>query len=649
MQGEKPSLRVLLADAPFAELGAPSIALGLLKAVGEQAGHRVEILPLSLGYASRFVEPAVYKRIVDGSRLGLGEWIFAEAAFGRFEPDGAREASYREYLLRQGFDPELLAVLEGLRDRAPEFLDFCLDLVDWGSYDLVGFTTTCVELNPSLALARRLKERFPGLKTALGGAKCEGEMGEELFASFGWIDYVFSGEADLSLPELLDDLARGGSRPVPGVFRRDAGPAGAVPGPAVKTDLDTLPPPDYSDHFRWFQTFGAGAFVRPALKLEGSRGCWWGDKSLCTFCGLNGSMVQFRSKRAETLLREICQAVDRYRVFRIDFTDNIVDHRYLDTLFPRLRELGLTLDLFLEVKSNLKLRHLLTLYEAGVRALQPGIEAVSSHILRLMKKGVTGIQNVYFLRTATEIGFRTNWSLLFNFPGETVEDYEETLDILQSITHLPPPGYCGPIGLDRFSPYYEEARGEGARIRILGPGEHYRHILPLPEERLRRMAYSFEYRVEERSAELAPLLEEVSAQAGLWRKRYVPQSLLYYEGPSCLRIEDRRFNRPPRSLTFGKAEKEIYLACQEPATPEQIARSLAARSEGFGYDASEVRAFLDTLVRERFVLREGERYLGLAERFGGPARSRAGESQVLPAQPVFERLEPQRVAHGQDA
>lgn len=635
MRGGKP-LRILLADVPFAELGAPSLALGLLKAVGMRAGHHVETLPLSLCYASRFTEAAVYERIVASARAGFGEWVFAEAAFGRFEPDGAKDPSYLEYLRRQGVRPELLAELESLRARAPEFLEHCLALVDWGSFDLVGFTTTCVDLNPSLALARRLKERFPALRIALGGAKCEGEMGEELFASFPGIDFVFLGEADVSFPELLDDLARGGTSPIQGVLRRDAPPDGAALRPAVKTELDALPSPDYTDYFRWFQLFGANTFAHPALKLEGSRGCWWGQKSLCTFCGLNGSMVDFRSKSAETLLHEICTAVDRYRVFRIAFTDNIVDHRYLDTLFPRLRDLGLTLDLFLEVKSNLKLRHLLTLWDAGVRSLQPGIEGMSTQILRLMKKGVTGIQNVYFLRTATEIGFRSGWNLLFNFPGETRKDYEETLDILRSITHLPPPGYCGPIGLDRFSPYYEAARtpGSGSPVRILGPEEHYRHVLPLPEERLFRVAYSFAYTVDGRPPELDPLLGEITAFIERWRELYTPGALLYYEGPSCLRIEDHRFNLAPRTLTFGKTEKDIYLACREPAMPEQIERMLAARPEGCLYDASEVRELLETLVRERLVLREGERYLALAERFGGiPFSARRSDAPALAAMP----------------
>ncbi|HTQ78722.1 MAG TPA: RiPP maturation radical SAM C-methyltransferase [Thermoanaerobaculia bacterium] len=637
--GSTSPLSVLLADMPFGEYGAPSFALGLLKAIGGRAGHRVETLPLSLHYAARFCPPALYDSILEKSRLGLGEWIFADAAFGDFTPQGSADPTYAGYLARLGQPAELIETAAHLRFVAPGFLSYCLELVDWRRYDLVGFTTTCVELNPALALARRIKEISPGTRIALGGAKCEGEMGAELFRVFDWLDFVFAGEADVAFPALLDDLAAGAGRPIPGVYRRDdrehpddreAG-ATASPGPAQKTDLNQLPTPDYTDYFRWFETLGAGHFARASVKLEGSRGCWWGEKSLCTFCGLNGSMVQFRSKRPEVVLREICELVDHHRVFRLGFTDNIIDHGYLDTLFPQLPELGLTLDIFVEIKSNLKRRHLEILREAGVRTLQAGIEALDTHILRLMKKGVTGIQNVFLLRTASELGMKVAWNLLFGFPGETAADYEHTLDVLQSITHLAPPEVCSPIGLDRFSPYYEaaqappEANGGGPHIRLTGPDEHYRHVLPLPEESLRRLAYSFAYRLEGRDPATVPLFSTVEAFVSRWQSEAMPHTLIYYVGPSCLRIEDRRFNLPSRAVHFGRAEKAIYLGCTEPATPEQLVRNLTAAGASFPYSAPEVQSFLDSLVTERFVLREGDRYLALAQRASGGRRAGDGD------------------------
>ena len=61
-------------------------------------------------------------------------------------------------------------------------------------------------------------------------------------------------------------------------------------------DLDALPVPDYSDYFRDLDASGVSADVLPVLLFETARGCWWGAKSHCTFCGLNGGAMAFRAK-----------------------------------------------------------------------------------------------------------------------------------------------------------------------------------------------------------------------------------------------------------------------------------------------------------------------------------------------------------------
>ena len=50
--------------------------------------------------------------------------------------------------------------------------------------------------------------------------------------------------------------------------------------------------------------------VVPTLLFETSRGCWWGAKSHCTFCGLNGETMAFRSKSPRRALDELEQLGD---------------------------------------------------------------------------------------------------------------------------------------------------------------------------------------------------------------------------------------------------------------------------------------------------------------------------------------------------
>ena len=154
-------------------------------------------------------------------------------------------------------------------------------------------------------LLRRLKARYPEIHTAMGGANCEGEMGAALHALFPFVDYVCSGEGDRVVPELVRRLLAGESPlGLPGIFargeaaaagRRDARADGARPGRSAVPGLRRL--------LRPVPASSLAAVETPTLALETSRGCWWGAKHHCTFCGLNGGTMQYRSKSPERAAR----------------------------------------------------------------------------------------------------------------------------------------------------------------------------------------------------------------------------------------------------------------------------------------------------------------------------------------------------------
>ncbi|MEM9552958.1 MAG: RiPP maturation radical SAM C-methyltransferase [Acidobacteriota bacterium] len=607
--------RVLLAELPFRAARMPSLAFGLLKALGQREGFQVDVAHFDLHFALRFTGMSAYSFVADAADGGLGEWIFSEAVFGDGAPRGAHGRSFGEYLAARDLDAEQIELVERLRAMVPAFLRHCEATVDWSAYDLVGFTTTCSELTPALALARRLRARHPHLRFLLGGAQCEGEMGEEILARFPEIDYVFSGEADVSWPRFLHAWSPEGVEPIPGIFSRDAGAAEAPRRPAPRAQLDTLPTPDYSDYFRCLGELGGGS-DDVLLMIEGSRGCWWGEHSHCTFCGLNGTMMAYRQKDPERVVGEIEELVERHRHFQFSFADNILDYDAHKDLLPLLADADYPLKLFAEVKVNLKRPQLELMQRAGIDSIQPGIESLSTSVLALMRKGVNALQNVQLLKWSEELRIVVFWNLLMGFPGESDDDYAVMLDLLESVTHLQPPQVATPLRLDRFSPYYTEARaahdGEGASpFRLRGPAESYFHTLALPPESIERLAYHFEYDLDIEMPE--ERMREVRAFVERWRDGYRPQSLVSLVGRDFLRIDDRRFNRVARSYTFGPREKAIYLACGEITTAKSVAATVALEAHGgFDVGAKQVGAFLDSLVGERLVAREGSRYLALA-------------------------------------
>src|SRR3712207_5823960 len=118
-------------------------------------------------------------------------------------------------------------------------------------------------------------------------------------------------------------------------------------------DLDSLPYPDYDDYFAQFGASTLPTVETPTLAIETSRGCWWGQKHHCTFCGLNGQGMQYRSKSSQRALDELDSLTGRYGVRKVYAVDNILDLKYFDTVLVELAGRPRPPRLFYETKANL--------------------------------------------------------------------------------------------------------------------------------------------------------------------------------------------------------------------------------------------------------------------------------------------------------
>src|SRR3712207_6947805 len=94
----------------------------------------------------------------------------------------------------------------------------------WHEVDVVGFSSTYQQNAASFALARRLKQRYPGILTVFGGANFDGEMGLELVRAIECVDFAVIGEADTAFPRLLASLQAGEDPSgIPGIALRQGG------------------------------------------------------------------------------------------------------------------------------------------------------------------------------------------------------------------------------------------------------------------------------------------------------------------------------------------------------------------------------------------------------------------------------------------
>lgn len=343
-------------------------------------------------------------------------------------------------------------------------------------------------------------------------------------------------------------------REASGLVRTAAAPA--------HRDLDDLPPPDYREYFARAERLG---LLAPAerrevwLPFESSRGCWWGAKHHCTFCGLNATTMSYRSKSAARVLAELDTLARRHRTLRFEAVDNILDMRHLTELFPALADGRHDYEFFYEVKANLTGEQLRTLARGGVTRLQPGLESLSSHVLGLMDKGVRAAQNVNLLRWAGYYGIDVAWSILWGFPGETAEDYAGQAALVPHLTHLQPPADSGRIWLERFSPLFRT-------VQKRSPEQSYRYVYP-PDLDLDRLAYFFDDESGDAlpDAAYAPLTAALDDWSAAWSREPRP-ALTYRAAAGALQIRDTRHPGGAGTYTFDGPIAEVYLSCVDRPT-----------------------------------------------------------------------------------
>jgi len=611
---------------PYGPEMSPSLGLSLLKASLAPLGVSSRVLYLTLSFAER-VGVGPYTRVAtDGTRAIrelAGEWVFREALFG--EDPGADARWEREVLLSRACWPErelarpvpasFLAELRRARRLAAPFLGHALAEVLAHRPRLVGFTSVFQQHVASLALARRIKEASPSTVVVLGGANCEGAMGAETVRSFPFVDAAVSGEGDHVFADLVRRALEGRALDgLPGVATpANAGAllaAGRFPNAPTVTRMDDLPVPDDSDYFEQFRASRFAGAWTPGLFLETARGCSWGEKSHCTFCGLNGTTMAFRSKSPARALSELKALVARHPASDLQVVDNILDTRYFESLLPELAKEPPRSPVFWETKSSLRKEQVRLLADAGVTRIQPGIESLSDSVLRLMRKGVTALQNVQLLKWGREQGVTPYWNLLWGFPDEEPAEYARMARLVPLLTHLAPPSGVSGLRLDRFSPGFDDADRLG--FLDVAPMPSYAAVYPLPPERLANLAYSFAFtrRGAGRPGEyVAPLLRAVAR----WKREADASALFSVPAGDALFVFDlRAAAKRPLTLLRGVA-RAVHDACDASTTVRAVAEKV--RSE-CGFSREEAESALDALVDDRLLLRDGDRHLALAVPLG---------------------------------
>jgi ribosomal peptide maturation radical SAM protein 1 len=553
---------VLLVVPPFSGVDRPSLALHLLQACAREAGFAVDVFYANLYLANRLGH-RLYETISYAPTFWLlGERFFAGAAYKK--PALTRDSLAK---LRNRKDVEFEIDSDLLLDfagQASAFADKIAARIAEARYPIVGFSTTFEQTAASIALINRVKAIDAGVITIIGGANCEGPMAQGVLSLSSDIDYVFSGESEASFRLFLENW-QANKLSSQRIIEAEAG----VP-------LEQLPLPDYQEFYSQLHTFLPAVAEAGDLWLpyESSRGCWWGAKHHCTFCGLNAQTMAHRTKPGGKVLEDLCALLARHPSRKVSMVDNIMPHEYFKTFLPHVKEALGDIHIFYEEKANLSLEQVLLLKEAGVHVIQPGIESLSSRVLKLIDKGVTARKNIELLRFARAADLSLNWNYLIGFPGDLAENYWEVVNLIPALVHLTPPSGLSGLSIDRFSPYFERPSDFG--VREIRPMASYVDVLPESAD-VFAVAYHFHAEYDSESRRDTAVQDALRTAIGAWRALWsqdeaAPPALSVCPvDDEMYLLVDSRFNRSEPAIEFiDAARMRLVLTGESDGNPEWL-------------------------------------------------------------------------------
>lgn len=580
----------LIIVPPFASLDKPSLAAHILQSCGRKAGFEVKVLYANFILAAEIGEMNYEMLCYTPIQDMIGERLFASAAFN-LPPLGGD--GFKDRLNNSWLDYEYENVIpkveppdiRNLEPNVVKWLEKVNEAVIQNNFKVIGCTTSFEQTAASVALLNTIKHTFPEIITIIGGANCLGEMAKGILSLSSSIDYVFSGEGEISFPAFLKDI------------KEDRRPKDHIIYGKPCMNLDKIPIPDFTEFYRQLEFWLPNSSIVDSnniwLTYESSRGCWWGEKHQCTFCGLNGEIIRYRQKSADCLLNELKELLKNHPTKNVCMTDNNMPYEYFKTLVPRLNNEIPNANIFYQIKANQSLNNIMALKKSGIALIQPGIESLSTPCLKLMNKGVTAGQNINLLRYARSTGMALSWNILCAIPGDKLEEYYHMLNILPLMHHLHPPLGLSHLSIERFSQYFVHPDKYGiSNMQYL---DAYSAIFPHCAD-IEKIAYHFVADYNSESKEhpdvMYKLKEEISSWRNSWDLSSAPPTLAVTDLGSDLYILFDTRELP--------GTQKIYFLTSDQASVALTGESLESKDE------------IEWALKKKLIVKIDSKYIPLA-------------------------------------
>lgn len=294
---------------------------------------------------------------------------------------------------------------------------------------VLGLSVYSGTLPSSLFVAKILKEKYPDIKIVMGGGIFSGELElnslnfKKFIKKTPYIDKVIIGEGEKLFLKFLN-----------GEFPESQKVLTIEDIGRDLLDIDSAPIPDFSD-------FNLSYYMQMASYT--SRSCPF----QCNFCVETTYWGEYRKKEAKNIFNELVELNHRYGKGIFLMCDSLLNPVVSD-LANEFNRSDKTIYWggYLRVDKNVcDIKNTLNWRKGGFYRARLGIESGSPKILGLMKKKIDLNQVRNAVSSLAIAGIKTTLMFVIGYPGETEEDFQMTLNLIEELKEQIYEADCNPF------------------------------------------------------------------------------------------------------------------------------------------------------------------------------------------------------------
>lgn len=297
--------------------------------------------------------------------------------------------------------------------------------------EVICFSVNANSWHATRMLAERILQR-KNVKIVLGGPVFLVPFHVNQYFKHNVVDIVIYGEGEKTMVNLMNILKNGRSiHQCEGICYRDGGDVQFNPPASLIKNLDELPFLNFKD--TPFEEYDPPEGLKTHFSLMASRGC----VQRCRFCGPIAYWKGYRSMTGKRIYDEICHHIKNHsNIEHIEFLDLLLNGNmayledFCDLMIKKMPKDNLVWHSNMIIRKEMTFELMKKLKKAGCKHVTYGIESGSQQVLNLMNKRylISDANNV--LKNTHEAGIKVTCNFMFGFPGETEENFQETLEFL---------------------------------------------------------------------------------------------------------------------------------------------------------------------------------------------------------------------------